>query len=189
MKGSRRDLGIAAVVSVAFLAMAGFAWACVGVASLVTASPAVQPGGTLMVTGRSFAKGVPVDIRLDSPTGRLLLTVPGPDSTMNSTFTVPLTVPPEVASGRHLLVAVQNHHDMNVGAPARAVVYVGTAPSPVATAAARPSGVAASSGPSVAALILIGLGVAAAGVMAAAAWTLTSARGSSGTGAAKADGT
>jgi hypothetical protein len=182
-------LGIATVVSLVVLALAGLAWACVGVASLITDSPTVQPGGTLMVTGRSFARGVPVDIRLDSPTGPLLLTVPGPDSTMNSKFTVPLTIPPDISNGRHLLVAIQDHHDMNVGAPARAVVYVGTAPSPAATTAARPSGVAANSGPSVPVLLLIGLGVAAAGVLAAAVWTSTSARGSSGAGGAKAGST
>lgn len=183
MTCSRRSFGIAMVVSVAVAALAGFAWACVGVASLVTQSPTVEPGGTVTVTGRSFAQGVPVDIRLDSPTGQLLLTVPGPASTMNSQFTVPVTIPPDISNGRHLLVAIQNHHDMNVGAPARAVLYVGTAPPSPAPPAARPSGIAARSGPTVGVLVLIGLGVAAAGLLAAVLWAVMSGRGSPRTGA------
>lgn len=179
MTGSRRGLAIAAVLSMAVLAPTGFAWACVGIASLITESPTVQPGGTLTVTGRAFARGVPVEIHLDSPTGPLLATVPGPDSTMNSKFTHPVTIPADISSGRHFLVAIQNHHDMNVGAPARAVFYVGDAPPPAPTPAARPSGVVALSGPSVIALVLIGLGVAAAGLLAAGLWTVASTRGSS----------
>lgn len=179
---SRRRVATASVAFASVLIPAGLVWACVGVVSLTTASPTVQPGGTLTLTGREFAQAVPITIRLDSPTGPVLATVPAPASTMNSSWTATVTVPSDVANGRHFLVATQDHHNMNSGAPARSAFYVGTA-APVTTLPARPTALAASQGPGGASLVLIALGVAAAGLLAAGLWTIAAGRsGSSGRG-------
>ena len=157
MSPTGRRWPIAAGAALLTLVPAALAWACVGVVSLTSSSSTVQPGGTLTVTGREFAEKVPVQIHLDSPTGPVLTTVPGPDSTMNSRFTVTVTVPQNITNGAHFLVATQDHHDMNSGAPARSAFYVGTAPPGTNPPPARPPTLAASSGPSAASLIFIGL--------------------------------
>ena len=176
MSGSPRRFPAALVASVAVLLPAGLTWACVGVVSLTHSSSTVQPGGTLKVTGREFAQDVPVQIHLDSPTGPVLTTVPPPDSTMTSSFTVDVQIPSDISPGRHLLLATQAHHDMNSGQPARSVFYVGTSPPTPASAAPRPVGLDAESGPSTASLILIALGVAAVGLLVAGLWALVSSR-------------
>ncbi|MDQ3306104.1 MAG: hypothetical protein M3535_09030 [Actinomycetota bacterium] len=57
----------------------GQAWACVAlVAFRTTGSGIVEPGGTVEVFGGEFARGEPVDIRLDSPDGPILFTQPDP---------------------------------------------------------------------------------------------------------------
>jgi hypothetical protein len=170
-----------AVLASAVVLPAGLAWACVGVVSLTSESKTAEPGGTLTVRLREYAARVPVEIRLDSPTGRLLATAPGPDGTMTSNFTVDVPVPADITPGEHLLFASQDHHDMNSGAPARTVFYVGMAPPPTAAPDVRPIGMDSASGPSIGSLILIGLGVAAAGLLVAGAWSVIGARRSPGT--------
>ncbi len=167
------------VVAVAVMVPAGLAWACVGLISLTTDSSTVQPGGTVTVVGREFAEGAPVHIHLDSPAGRLLATVPPPTSTMTSQFQVDVAIPPDVRPGEHILVATQDYHNMNAGAPARALIHVGTPPAvgPAPPAEpARAATVSVSAAPSVASLVMIGLGVAAAGLLLAGLWYLVAAR-------------
>ncbi|MFN2608328.1 MAG: hypothetical protein ABR511_10655 [Acidimicrobiales bacterium] len=168
----------------AVLASAAGAWACVGVVSLTSSPATVQPGATLTVTGREFAQSVPVVIHLDSPTGPVLTTVPGPSSTMTSKFTATVTVPPDISNGQHVLVATQDYHDMNSGSPARSVFSVGTAAAPAASSgASRPAALAARSGPSAIALVVVALVVAAAGLAVAALWSVVGARRASPSGA------
>jgi hypothetical protein len=98
---------------------------------------------------------------------------------MTSKFTVDVPIPADVPNGQHVLVATQQYHNMNAGIPARAIVYVGAAaPAPPVQAALapRPAAVTASSGPSALSLALIGLSVAAAGLLLAGAWSLVAAR-------------
>ena len=155
-------------VALAVAVPAGLAFACVGVMSLTTDVSRVEPGGTVQVTGRSFAQGAPVEIRLDSPTGQLLTTAPAPTSTMTSQFTVPVVIPADVPRGQHLLVAIQNYHHMNAGAPARATLQVGSdAPVLGAGQDLRPAALTESSGPSGLLLLFIALGVTAGGLLLA----------------------
>lgn len=167
------------VAAAIFVVPAALAWACVGIISLNVASSRVDPGGTVTVTGREFAEGAPVEIRLDSATGPVLATAPPPTTTMTSSFRLDVRIPPDVKPGPHVLVATQHYHNMNAGAPARAMIHVGTAP-PVALAGeatgARAPGLIARSGPSAVSLLLIGLGAAAASLMLAAFWNLAASR-------------
>lgn len=174
MASPRRRAAVGAGAALLVLVPAAVVWACVGVVSLTSSSSSVQPGGTLQVTGREFAQSVPIQIHLDSPTGPVLATVPGPDDTMTSKFTVSVTVPANIPSGQHFLVATQDQHDMNSGAPARSVFYVGTSPPGTDAVPARPATLAASSGPGAATLIFIGLAVAVVALVVAALITVAS---------------
>lgn len=156
---------VISLLAVAIGIPAGLAWACVAVFSLTTDSPNVQPGGTVMVTGKAFAEGSPVDIHLDSSTGPVLATAPAPAETMTSVFTIPVVIPANVSKGEHMLVATQEYHYMNSGSPARALLFVGTDAPPVAGAPARRAGLTVESGPGLSILILIALGVAVGGVL------------------------
>jgi hypothetical protein len=171
---TRRRAAVGAGAALLVLVPTSVVWACVGVVSLTSSSSSVQPGGTLQVTGREFAQMVPVVIHLDSPTGPVLATVPGPDDTMTSKFTTSVTVPANIPSGQHFLVATQDQHDMNSGAPARSVFYVGTSPPATSPLPARPAAMVASSGPRAASLIFIGLAVAVVALIVAALITLAS---------------
>ena len=179
MTSTRCRLSVAAGATLLLLVPAAVVWACVGVVSLTTSASSVQPGGTLDVTGREFAEKVPVLIHLDSPSGPVLTTVPGPTSTMNSKFTVTVTIPSNISVGQHFLVATQDQHDMNSGAPARSAFYVGTVPPAPTPAPARPAALAASTGPSTASLILIGLIVAVVALVVAGVLIAATARGRS----------
>ncbi len=144
--------------------------------SLTVSSSTVQPGGSVTVIGKEFAQGAPVAIHLDSPTGPLLTTVPAPTDTMTSQFKVAVTIPASVPTGEHTVVATENYHYMNAGAPARATLYVGTpAPGPSGPAA-RPANVIADKAPSGATLVLIALAVAALGLVVAASLNLAAGR-------------
>ncbi|HEX2047915.1 MAG TPA: hypothetical protein VHF27_09130 [Acidimicrobiales bacterium] len=157
---------------------AGVAWACVAlVAFRVNGSGAVQPGGTVEVFGGEFASGQPVHIRLDSPTGPILYTHPNPQpSTMTSQFTVQVPIPADVSPGPHVLVATQEHYDMNVGIPARAAIHVSGSPPAAPLPADRAEVLVESDGPSAARYVLIALGTAAAGLFLAAVASMLAAR-------------
>ncbi len=178
MTGSRRSwiVGMMAAVLVVITPV-GFSWACVGLVSLTTDSPTVQPGGTVLVTGKEFASGSPVHIHLDSLTGSVLATAPPPTSTMTSEFTIPVTIPANLRDGRHVLVATQNHHGMNGGIPARAVIYVGTAQPAPAAPPERPAAVVTESGLGTDTLALISLAVAAGALFLAGVVLMTIRRG------------
>lgn len=182
MVGSVRVKVATGVGVAAFVLFAGLAWACVGVVSLTTAEESIRAGGTLTVTGREFARGVPIEIRLDSVTGPVLGTVPPPTTTMNSSWTQTVTLPADISDGPHFLVALQDHHDMNSGQPARAAFFVGDPPPEADEPAERPALLSVSSGPGAAVLVLVGLGFAALGLLAAAGWSLLVARRSPSSG-------
>jgi hypothetical protein len=161
---------------------AALAWSCVAlVAFRVNGSGTVTPGGTVEVFVGEFASGVPVEIRLDSPDGPVLLTTPPPTSTMSGSFTGQVPIPADISPGPHVLIATQNHYDMNVGNTARAAIYVNSSPPVERTPQDRATSLVVSEGSSSAGYILIGLGVAAAGLLlAAVASTVASRRPSSG---------
>lgn len=157
---------------------AGIAWACVTVVQFSTLGPTtVEPGGTVEVFGGDFARGEPVDIRLDSQDGPILATVESPmPSTMTSKFTVQVPIPADVAPGEHILVATQQHYDMNVGIPARASFHVGTSPPAEPLPVERATSLSVSDGPSAARYLLIGLGAAAVGLLVAGAASMIAGR-------------
>ena len=165
MRRSCRRWGIGVfIAAVAAMIPAGVAWGCVGLISLTTSSATVQAGGSLTVTGREFAPGVPVDIHLDTLDGPILATVP-PFSTggMNTQFTATVPIPANIGQGQHILIAYQQEHYMNAGNPARATIFVGTA-APAARSGTRPVGVLTNPGPSAGSLVLLGVVVAVVGV-------------------------
>ncbi len=187
MVRSPQRLALGLVGAAMVILPAAWASACVAVVSLTNSPGNVQPGGTLSTTGREFAQDVPVTIHLDSPTGPVLATAPPPESTMDSSFTIDVPIPANITPGQHVLVAKQDHHDMNTGQPARTVFFVGAAPPTTAAPAPRPLGLAAASGPSAPSLILIGLGVMVAGLLLAGLWALANARRAGGGGGGPAD--
>ena len=163
----------------AVLIPASLAWGCVVIAAIkVNGSGVVQPGGTVEIFGSDFARGKPVHFRLDAPDGRILQTFPSPQpSTMTSTFTAQVPIPQDVSPGPHVLFATQEHYDMNVGIPARATINVGSSSPPVAPLPIdRVAALEVGDGPSAARYVLIGLGVAAAALLVAAAARAIAAR-------------
>lgn len=180
MRKSRWRVSLGVVVAGAVLVPAALAWACVGLMSLTTGSSTVQAGGKVTVIGREFYEGQPVEIHLDSPTGRLLLSVPAPTSTMTSKFSVDVTIPTDVPNGTHVLVATQPGHYMNSGSPARATIYVGTSPPAPAAAQARAADLSRDKAPTGVALALIGLGTALIALLVAGLITVLAGRRSGG---------
>ena len=174
-------LGVA--VAGACMVPAALAWACVGLMSLTTSTSTVQPGGTVTVFGKEFAQGAPIQIHLDSPAGAVLATVPPPTDTMTSQWSIAVTIPPQTPAGDHVLVATQAYHYMNAGAPARASIHVGAGTPASTPVPARPARIAAKSGPSAVSLVLIGLAVAAIGLLAAALWSAMAGRSGRGSAA------
>ena len=178
MRFSSRRCIVATVAVMAVLIPASVAWGCVAVAAIkVNGSGVVQPGGTVEVFGSDFSRGKPVGIRLDSPDGPILYTHPDPQpSTMTSQFTVQVPIPQDVSPGNHLLVATQEHYDMNVGIPARATIYVNSAPPAAPSPTERAEALTVSDGPSALSYVLIGLGVAALALLLAAGARAVAAR-------------
>lgn len=180
MRRSRLGWMMGAACAIAVVIPASIAWACVGLMSLTSSASVVQPGGTVTLTGREFASGAPVQIHLDGPAGPLLATAPAPTTTMTSEFTVDVTIPPDVPEGEHVLVAVQQYHNMNAGSPARSSIYVGTPPAVGAgeeEQPVRPAQLIVSGGPGAASLVTIGLVVAAVALLLAGFWSaVTSGR-------------
>ncbi len=172
-------------VVVAVFVPAGLASGCVALAAIrVNGSGTVQPGGTVEVFGSDFAKGKPVHIRLDAPDGRILYTHPDPQpSTMTSQFTVQVPVPADISPGPHVLLATQEHYDMNIGIPARATMYVNSSPPVAPLPTDRAAVLEVSGGPNAASYVLIGLGGAAAALLMAGAARAIAARPPSAGGA------
>jgi hypothetical protein len=176
-----RSKVILAMIAALVVVPAGLAWGCVAlVAFRTTGSGVVQPGGAVEVFGGEFAKGKPVHIRLDSVDGPILYTHPDPQpSTMTSQFTVQVPIPQDISPGEHALIATQEHYDMNVGIPARAAIYVDSSPPVAPLPVERAPALTVGEAPGMARYILIGLGVAAAGVLLAAVASKIAARGPS----------
>jgi hypothetical protein len=163
MSLSRRVVfgGIAAA---AVMLSASFAWACIAPTSLLTSSSVVQPGGTLHIIGRETAPGAPIEIRLNAPDGRLLYTVTGQVGGMTAKWEADVPIPADVPYGKYVIYAVQNYRNMNSTIP-KATIYVGTQPDAPAAPVVRPSTLSVGSGPSAGSIVLIALGVAAAGLL------------------------
>ena len=163
--------------AMAIVIPAGLAWSCVAlVAFRVNGSGTVAPGGAVEVFVGEFASGVPVEIRLDSPDGPVLLTTPPPTSTMTGQFTGQVPIPADISPGPHVLVATQSHYDMNVGNTARAAIYVNSSPPVEPTPQERATSLVVDEESSAAGYILISLGVAAAGLLLAAVASMIVAR-------------
>lgn len=179
---SRKSIFGVVAGAVAVLIPAGLAWSCVAlVAFRVNGTGTVAPGGTVEVFVGEFASDIPVEIRLDSPDGPVLLTTPPPTSTMTGQFTGQVPIPADVSPGPHVLVATQQHYDMNVGNTARAMIYVNSSAPAEPTPQERATSLVVEDESSAASYILIGLGVAAAGLLlAAVASMIVSRRPSSG---------
>jgi len=171
-------LVLAVVTAAAVLIPVGQAWGCVALVAFRTnGTGVVEPGGTVEVFGGAFAKEKPVEIRLDSPDGPILATAPDPKpSTMTSRFTLQVPIPADISPGQHFLVATQKHFDMNVGNTARAAIYVDTSAPAAPLPSARPTTLAVDDGPSIASFVLIGLGVAAGGLLLAGVASALAAR-------------
>lgn len=152
----------------AVIVPAGLASACVTLIGFTVNPSSVQPGGTVTVTGRDFAPGAPIDIHLDSATGKILATFPPhTNSVMMNTWNLEVPIPADTPKGQHLLVATQDYHNMNAGVPARATLFVGVPAVSAAQPEARPAKVSVATGPSAASLLLIGLGVALVALLVA----------------------
>jgi hypothetical protein len=164
MSRSCRRFALGAVATLAAIVPASLAWACVAPVSLTTASPTVQPGGTVHIIGRETAPGAPIEIRLNSVTGPLLTTVTGQPGGMTSKWEADVPIPADIPYGKHFLYAVQNYRNMNAVVP-KAVIYVGTVPDPAPTPEARAGSLDVGSGPSAVSLILLGLAAAAGGLL------------------------
>ena len=128
MSRSRKRVWV--VLGVGMLAVplgaAAIAYGCTAIASLSPSPGSAPPGSTVTVTGKYFKDThqatntpEPVEIRLGSLTGQVLATAApaGPAGT----FTVPVTVPNDVAPGDTFLSATQNNADGTpaYGTPAR----------------------------------------------------------------------
>lgn len=164
MSRSCRHLTLGFMAALAALIPASVAWACVAPVSLTTASPTVQPGGTVHLIGRETAPGAPIDIRLDSPTGPVLTTVTGQVGGMTAKWEWDVTIPANTPYGKHYLYAIQNYRNMNSVVP-KTVVYVGTVPDPAPESEVRPVSMEVGSGPSATSLVLLGLAAAVAGLL------------------------
>jgi hypothetical protein len=164
------------MVAAAALVPAAVAWACVAVVALTANPQSVAAGGTIAVTGKDFAPGAPIEIHLDSPTGRLLATQPAHNnSVMMNSWTLNVPIPADVPTGEHALIAVQDYHNMNAGVPARATIFVNQPAAGPAGPASRPAAVPVGHGPSTASLLLIGLGVAAVALVVAVVLSMAAA--------------
>jgi hypothetical protein len=164
MSRSRRRFAVGAVAALAVVVPASLAWACVAPVSLTTSSPTVQPGGVVHIIGRETAPGAPIEIHLDAPNGPLLTTITGQPGGMTSKWEADVTIPSNTQYGTHVLYAVQNYRNMNATIP-KATIYVGTEPAAPPAAEARAGSLDVGSGPSGMSLVLLGLGVAAAGLL------------------------
>lgn len=157
--------GIAAAVAAALVVPAIVVYACVGVVGLSASPTSVQPGGTFVLNGKDFVVTVPTQIHLDTINGPVIATVSTYKGTgvMSSTFSQTVTLPSNVSSGQHVLIATQSQHTMNGGNPARAVIYVGQ-PAPVASGPeARPAAVTIDTGPGWPVLAVVALASALVG--------------------------
>lgn len=161
-RSCRLTLGVIAALSA--IVPASMAWACVAPVSLTTASPTVQPGGTVKVIGRETAPGAPIEIRFNSPTGPVLATVTGQPGGMSAKWEHDVTIPPTTPYGKYYLYAVQNYRNMNAVVP-KALIYVGTVPDPAPESEPRPASMDVGSGPSATSLVLLGLAAAAGGLL------------------------
>ncbi|HUP70854.1 MAG TPA: hypothetical protein VM142_13720 [Acidimicrobiales bacterium] len=114
-----RIAGVVGSLAITGLALASAAWACSASTEIkVTSGP-----GPVTVTGERFIDRMPVEIRWNSASGKLLATTSGPS------FSLPISTPATAASGVYSIVAIQR--DPTDGA----VVTKAAAPFEIATAA------------------------------------------------------
>ena len=164
MSPFRRRLALGSVAALTLLVPTSWAWACVAPMSLTTEKNTVQPGGTIKVIGRETGPGAPIEIRLDAPNGRLLTTVRDQVGGMTAKWEWDVPIPTDIQYGTHVLYAVQNFRNMNAVVP-RVTIYVGVEPPAKTGPETRPVSLDVGSGPSAMSLVLLGLGVAGAGLL------------------------
>lgn len=157
-------LGVGLAAAVALPAV--IAYACVGVVALSASPASVQPGSSVTLSGMDFVPTAPVQIHLDTVDGPVIATVTQmTGGVMSSRFSQSVTIPSNVSTGSHVLIATQNAHNMNGGNPARAALYVGIAAPAASGPEARPAAVSIDSGPGWVVLALVALGAAIVGLI------------------------
>lgn len=177
-----RRVSVSLFVAVATLLLGSVAaWACTNLATMNLSESAVQPGGTIDITGTSFETatngGQPVELRWNAPDGAVLASaVPDPSGNIAATLTVPADTQP----GHYVLIATQLVQEQEghvsasglspaFGTPARAAIQVGSPAVPDAPQPAGvPAGAAETGSPGMLALTallgLLGLGLFGAGL-------------------------
>jgi hypothetical protein len=166
-----------AAVGAALLVPAIVVYACVGVVGLSATPNSVQPGGTFTLKGMDFVPTAPVQIHLDAIDGPVIATVTQmTGGVMSSRFSQSVTLPSNVSTGQHVLIATQNQHNMNGGNPARAALYVGVPAAGPASPASRPTSVSIDNGPGLGILALIALAAAVVGLIVFGAFALRPGR-------------
>ena len=170
--GARWTMGVGlGVVMAVALVPAAAAWACLGLAGLTTsATGATQPGSTIQVKGVEFGSN-PVQLHLDAIDGPVLATI----TPVSGNFTQAITLPSDLSTGPHVLVATESAATPNGvnngaanGTPARALIQIGSPAAAPSSSQARVASLAQSSNSSsVGSLILIALAVAGAGLFLA----------------------
>lgn len=138
-------------------------YACVGLVALEASPSSVQPGSSVALRGMDFVPTAPVLIHIDSIDGPVIGTITPAQITggvMTSHFNQNITIPSNISTGQHMLVATQNAHNMNGGNPARTVIYVGVSAPGASGPEARPAAAQLDSGIGWGVLVLIGLGAA-----------------------------
>ena len=174
MKGRRWAIvGVSAVAGALLAASA--AWACVSGPSVNLSTVSAKPGQEVHLTGSNFQAPESVTVRWNALDGPVVATLPAPDAsgTVGGAFSVPV----EAGPGSYVLIVAQSTAGgRHAQTPARALLTVTSDPHATSVPAAAPSAPAVRMAEltgrpqSVGALplLLVGLGVAGLGMLAAA---------------------
>lgn len=162
------------------VSIAATAWACVPFAALRVEPEQVQPGQEVVLTGSQFRPQTPVIIRLDTLDGRELARIPV-DSPKGPFFRTAIVIPADVAPGTHVLIATQETPEWigspPWGIPARAVITVGSTPTPLPAPPVTPRTAELSrDSVSLGAIALVTLGVAGLSLLGFAVVALGASR-------------
>lgn len=125
MNPVRRFLIVGAGALVALLTAGSFAWACSPSGNVSVDPDSGAAGSTVTVSGGGFetptaADEVPIEIRWNSTSGRVLGGAVGPD------FSVSVTIPSNASGRTHYIVAVQRKSDGSITRQATAPFTVTT---------------------------------------------------------------
>ncbi|HEV2809632.1 MAG TPA: hypothetical protein VGV93_04435 [Acidimicrobiales bacterium] len=176
--GSKRLFLGTALAAVGLVATAGAAWAP-HVPQLEVTPNRMRPGDQVVVAGtRGFGFTNPVEVRFNSPDGPVLGTFQPDKQAYAAWGPGPITIPADTQPGTYTLYATQRLADLEShirGVPARMTIEViGPGGPPVVGRQLLQPGEEGSAellkeeGPSLGALLLVGLGVAGVGIFLAA---------------------